>query len=80
MRGPAISVAEETEKLRRMILDHAAARAEIIAYGVAGRVTAQIEDQSRRLESARLRLIRAEALLVGIPTVSTGLAAALIVL
>lgn len=78
--APSRALAAEVETLRRTILDHAAARPEIIAYGLTDRVAELVEVQAGKVDAIRLRLAVAEALLAGLPMLATGIVAALVVL
>lgn len=65
-REPAHEAAEALGALRIRYVDYAAARAEIAAYGLAGRVTAALADATARLDRARARLHRAEGLIAAL--------------
>lgn len=78
--APSRALAAEVETLRRAILDHAAARPEIIAYGLTDRIAELVEAQAGKVDAIRLRLVVAEALLAGLPVLATGIIAALVVL
>lgn len=59
--GPAADAAAATAQLRRMLVDYAAARSEIITYGLTDRVTALLTAQADRLDEAQRRLAQIEA-------------------
>lgn len=59
--APAAEAAAATAELRRMLVDYAAARSEIITYGLADRVTALLVAQADRLDEAQRQLARIEA-------------------
>ncbi len=59
--APAAEAAAATAELRRMLVDYAAARSEIITYGLADRVTALLTTEADRLDEAQRKLARIEA-------------------
>lgn len=79
--GPAADAAEALGALRTAFVDYAAARPEIIAYGLAPRVADTIATLSRPLDRARAALARGDGaiagLLAGYGTVAAALAFAL---
>ncbi|WP_395329412.1 ATP-binding cassette domain-containing protein [Novosphingobium sp. BL-8H] len=68
-RKPANDAAEALGDLRRHYIELAASRAEIAAYGLADQALAELEPIADRLDAARCRLFRAEALQGGLLTV-----------
>lgn len=76
----AQAVAAETETLRRLTIDYADARPEIIAYGLLDSVADAIAAQATRVDRLRLRLVRIEAAVASVTVLAGGLAAGLIVL
>ncbi|WP_395392717.1 ATP-binding cassette domain-containing protein [Novosphingobium sp. BL-8A] len=67
-RKPADAAAEALGNLRRHYIELAASRAEIAAYGLADEALAELEPIADRLDNARARLFRAEALQGGLLT------------
>lgn len=59
--APAAAAAAATAALRAMLVDYAAARSEIITYGVAPRITGLLQAEADRLDSAQRRLAQIEA-------------------
>lgn len=68
-RQPAEEAAEALGDLRRHYVELAASRAEIAAYGLADEAQAELEPIAERLDRARSRLFRAEALQGGLLTI-----------
>ncbi|MET3722497.1 ATP-binding cassette domain-containing protein [Sphingomonas trueperi] len=64
--GPAAEAAEALGALRTAFVDYAAARPEIIAYGLAPRVADTIADLSRPLDRARAALARGDGAVAGL--------------
>lgn len=75
---PARDAADALGELRTKFVDYAAARPEIIAYGLADRVLADLDAQAGRLDLARARLFRGEALIAGLMMGYGALSAALV--
>ncbi len=75
-RKPANEAAEALGDLRRHYIELAASRAEIAAYGLADEALAELEPISDRLDRARSRLFRAEALQGGLLTIYGAIAMA----
>ncbi|WP_072380464.1 ATP-binding cassette domain-containing protein [Novosphingobium sp. NDB2Meth1] len=73
--APAAEAAAATAGLRRMLVDYAAARSEIITYGLADRVTAQLVAQADRLDEAQRQLARIEAASSGLLILGSAVAA-----
>lgn len=78
--APAAEAAAATAALRRMLVDYAAARSEIITYGLADRVTALLAAQADRLDQAQRKLARIEAASSGLIIFGSALAAAVTLL
>lgn len=76
--GPAADAAEALGALRTAFVDYAAARPEIIAYGLAPRVADTIADFSRPLDRARAALARGDGIVAGLLAGYGTLAAALV--
>ncbi|WP_010544695.1 ATP-binding cassette domain-containing protein [Sphingomonas elodea] len=76
--GPAADAAEALGALRTAFVDYAAARPEIIAYGLAPRVADTIADLSRPLDRARAALARGDGIVAGLLAGYGTLAAALV--
>ncbi|KUR70956.1 ABC transporter [Novosphingobium fuchskuhlense] len=74
--APAAEAAAATAALRRMLVDYAAARSEIITYGLAPRVTALLVAEADRIDTAQRRLARIEAAGGGLLIAGSALAAA----
>lgn len=74
--APAAAAAEATARLRRMLVDYAGARNEIITYGLADRVTALLVAEADRLDDAQRQLARIEAASGGLLILGSALAAA----
>ena len=74
--APAAEAAAATAELRRMLVDYAAARSEIITYGLADRVTALLVAQADRLDNAQRQLARIEAASSGLLILGSAAAAA----
>lgn len=74
--APAAEAAAATAELRRMLVDYAAARSEIITYGLADRVTALLTAQADRLDTAQRKLAQIEAASSGLLILGSALAAA----
>lgn len=64
--GPAVEAAEALGALRTAFVDYAAARPEIIAYGLAPRVADTIAELSRPLDRARAALARGDGVVAGL--------------
>ncbi|PVX29505.1 ATP-binding cassette domain-containing protein [Sphingomonas pokkalii] len=64
--GPAAEAAEALGALRTAFVDYAAARPEIIAYGLAPRVADTIAELSRPLDRARAALARGDGAVAGL--------------
>ncbi|TCM18714.1 ATP-binding cassette subfamily C protein CydC [Novosphingobium sp. PhB165] len=67
-QAPAEAAAEALGDLRRHYIELAASRAEIATYGLADQAMAELEPRVARLDHARARLFRAEALQGGLLT------------
>ena len=65
-RVPAVEAADALGDVRSAFVDYAAARPEIIAYGVADRVAAELHAPAARLDSARAALFRGEGRMAGL--------------
>jgi len=76
--GPAAEAAEALGALRTAFVDYAAARPEIIAYGLAPRVADTIAALSRPLDRARAALARGDGTVAGLLAGYGTLAAALV--
>lgn len=76
--GPAAEAAEAMGALRTAFVDYAAARPEIIAYGLAPRVAETIADLARPLDRARAALARGDGAVAGLLAGYGTLAAALV--
>ena len=74
--APAAEAAAATAGLRRMLVDYAAARSEIVTYGLADRVTALLVAQADRLDEAQRQLARIEAASSGLLILGSAVAAA----
>ncbi len=74
--GPSAEAAASTAALRRMLVDYAAARSEIVTYGLAPRITALLLAEAQRLDAAQRRLARIEAASGGLLIIGAALAAA----
>lgn len=77
---PAAEAAAAMAQLRRMLVDYATARSEIITYGLADRVTALLAVEAERLDRAQRRLAQIEAASSGLLILGSALAAALTLL
>ncbi|WP_294330123.1 ATP-binding cassette domain-containing protein [uncultured Sphingomonas sp.] len=75
---PAAEAAEALGALRTAFVDYAAARPEIIAYGLAPRVAETIAELSRPLDRARAALARGDGIVAGLLAGYGTLAAALV--
>lgn len=75
---PARDAADALGELRTKFVDYAAARPEIIAYGLADRVLADLNAQAGRLNLAHARLFRGEGLIAGLMVAYGALSAALV--
>lgn len=73
--APAAEAAAATARLRGMLVDYAAARSEIITYGLADRITALLMAEADRLDDAQRQLARIEAASGGVLIVGSALAA-----
>lgn len=78
--APAADAAAAAAELRRMLVDYAAARSEIITYGLADRVSDLLAAQADRLDEAQRKLARIEAATSGVLILGSALAAAVILL
>lgn len=76
--GPAAEAAEALGALRTAFVDYAAARPEIIAYGLAPRVADTMAELARPLDRARARLARGDGAIAGLLAGYGTLAAALV--
>lgn len=65
-RAPAIAAADALGDLRAAFVDAAAARAEVIAYGVGDRVLASLEELAMRADRAQAALFRGEGAIAGL--------------
>jgi ATP-binding cassette subfamily C protein CydC len=74
----ATAVQSRIADLKALLVGHASAAADIAAYGLAGRLGAQLLAEAAALDAARLRLARAEAMLQTLPVIAGGLAVAAI--
>jgi ATP-binding cassette subfamily C protein CydC len=74
--APAAAAAEATARLRRMLVDYAGARNEIITYGLADRVTVLLVAEADRIDDAQRQLARIEAASGGLLILGSALAAA----
>lgn len=74
--APAAAAAASSAQLRRMLVDYAAARSEIITYGLAPRITALLQAEADRLDAAQRQLARIEAASSGVLIFGAALAAA----
>ncbi|OYY77174.1 MAG: ABC transporter [Sphingomonas sp. 28-62-20] len=75
---PARDAADAVGELRTRFVDFVAARPEIIAYGLADRVLADLEAQAVRLDHARARLFRGEGLIAALMAGYGALSASLV--
>jgi ATP-binding cassette subfamily C protein CydC len=73
---PAAEAAAAVARLHRMLVDYAAARSEIITYGLAARVTALLAAEADKLDAAQRRLNRIEAASSGLLILGSAVAAA----
>jgi ATP-binding cassette, subfamily C, bacterial CydC len=74
--APAADAAAAVARLRRMLVDYAGARSEIITYGLAGRITALLAAEADKLDHAQRRLARIEAASSALLILGSALAAA----
>lgn len=74
--APAAEAAAAVSGLRRMLVDYAAARSEIITYGLADRVTSLLCAEADILDAAQRRLTRIEAASSGLLILGSAVAAA----
>lgn len=74
--APAADAAAAVARLRRMLVDYAAARSEIITYGLAGHITALLSAEADLLDKAQRRLTLIEAASSGALVLGSALAAA----
>lgn len=74
--APAAAAAAAMAELRRMLVDYAAARSEIITYGLAPRITALLQAEAERLDAAQRQLARIEAASGSVLVMGAALAAA----
>ena len=79
-RTPARDAAEALGKLRDRYVEYAAARAEIIAYGLADRVTLELNGIAAELDRANAKLFRGEGVIAAVLTIYTGGTAALVLM
>lgn len=75
-RVPAAEAADALGALRTAFVDFAAARPEIIAYGLADRVTAEVDAIAARADRARAALFRGEGAIAGLLAAYAAVAAA----
>lgn len=78
-RRPAAEAAEALGELRAAFIDHAAARPEIIAYGLGDRVSGDLMALAARLDGARAALFRGEGVMAGLLAAYGAVAAATVV-
>lgn len=78
-RGPAAEASAALGDLRSAFVEYATARPEIVAYGIADRVTASLLPTAARLDRARAALFRGEGAIAGL-LVAYGAVVAAIVL
>ena len=76
----AAAAAASTAALRAMLIDYAAARSEIITYGLAPRVTALLVAETDRLDAAQRQLARIEAASGGLLIAGSAIASAAVLL
>lgn len=76
--SPAHDAADALGDLRTRFVDLAAARPEIIAYGLGDRVTADLAIPAARLDSARAKLFRGEGAIAALMLAYGALSAALV--
>lgn len=74
--APAAAAAAAMAELRRMLVDYASARSEIITYGLAPRITELLQAEAERLDAAQRQLARIEAASGGMLVMGAALAAA----
>ncbi len=74
--APAADAAAAVSRLRRMLVDYAAARSEIITYGLADRVTMLLAAEADQLDKAQRQLARIEAASSGLLILGSTFAAA----
>ena len=79
-REPAREAAEALGRLRDSYVEYAAARAEIIAYGLADRITLDLNRIAAELDRANARLFRGEGAIAALLAVYTGATAAIVLL
>lgn len=77
---PAAEWAAAQARLKAMMLDHAAAAPEILAYDLAGAMTRNLEAQAAQMDDARRRLARGEAWIDGGLSLGSGLAMAVMLI
>ncbi|QIG81805.1 ATP-binding cassette domain-containing protein [Sphingosinithalassobacter tenebrarum] len=77
-REPAAQAADALGELRTAYIDYAAARPDIIAYGLGERVTAQLLALAEPMDRARAALFRGEGLIAGLLVAYGCLAAAIV--
>ncbi|WP_109806227.1 amino acid ABC transporter ATP-binding/permease protein [Sphingosinithalassobacter portus] len=77
-REPAAVAAAALGDLRTAFIDYAAARPEVIAYGLGDRVSAQLLDIAAPMDRARAALFRGEGVLAGLLLAYGCVAAALV--
>lgn len=73
-RTASTEAATAMGELRRSFVDYAAARPEIVAYGLGDRVSANLMVQAERLDRARAMLFRGEGAIAGLLMAYAGLA------
>ncbi|MBQ1499017.1 MAG: ATP-binding cassette domain-containing protein [Sphingomonas sp.] len=78
--GPAQDAGEALGALRTRYVEYAAARAEVAAYGLAGRVTGDLSRFTAALDAARARLHRGEGVIAALLAGYAALAVALVLL
>ncbi|OYY72015.1 ATP-binding cassette domain-containing protein [Sphingomonas sp. 28-63-12] len=76
--APAHAAADALGALRTRFVDLAAARPEIIAYGLADRVIADLEEHAVRLDQARAALFRGEGVMAALMLAYGALSATLV--
>ncbi|WP_298189455.1 ATP-binding cassette domain-containing protein [Novosphingobium sp.] len=74
--APAAEAAAAVSRLRRMLVDYAAARSEIITYGLADRVTSLLCAEADKLDASQRQLTRIEAASSGLLILGSAVAAA----
>lgn len=77
-RTPTLQAAAALGELRSAFVDHAAARPEIVAFGIGDRVAAALAPAAARLDAARAALFRGEGAVAGLLAGYGALAAAVV--